>query len=201
MKTITLIRKAKKYIHVELDDLSKLVVTEDTVFKFAMYKGMQLSEADIEEIIAADNKQRALNKAANYLGYGMKTKKQVKDKLKEKGIDEESIEYAVDKLAEYNYIDDREYALQYAGRYSKKYGKKVIEMNLRAKGISKKYIEEAIESIEDIQEESAAAYIEKLLDKYSELEPRKRKQKVYENLMRKGFEWSDISHLFSERVK
>ena len=44
MKKVLVIRKAKIYIHVELDDGSKLVLKEDTVVKHMLYKGMMLDE-------------------------------------------------------------------------------------------------------------------------------------------------------------
>ncbi|MBR3842412.1 MAG: RecX family transcriptional regulator [Christensenellaceae bacterium] len=195
MKKILLIRKAKIYIHVELDDGAKLVLKEDTVAKHMLYKGMMLDDEKITEILSDDGKQRALEKAANYLGYGMKTTKQVKDKLKEKGADEESIDYAIEKLSEYRYIDDSEYARLYAEQNSKKYGVKMIENKLRQKGVSANIAKEAAKSVSDSQEEAAKALLEKLNRKYAGLDERKKKQKMYEALMRKGFEWGKVSHL------
>ncbi|MBP3940929.1 MAG: RecX family transcriptional regulator [Christensenellaceae bacterium] len=195
MKKILLIRKAKIYIHVELDDGAKLVLKEDTVAKHMLYKGMMLDDEKITEILSNDGKQRALEKAANYLGYGMKTTKQVKDKLKEKGADEESIDYAIEKLSEYCYIDDSEYARLYAQQNAKKYGVKMIENKLRQTGVCANIAKEAAKSVSDSQEEAAKALLEKLSRKYAGLDERKKKQKMYEALMRKGFEWGKVSHL------
>ncbi len=199
MKKIVSIRKARKYYHVDFDDNTKIVVTEDTLLDYALAKGKTFSDSDIEEIERFNGKSMALLKAVSYLGYGMRTEKQIKDKLAEKGIDKESIDYAVSKLSDYSYIDDTEYAFRYSQQYSNKYGPRKIEMKLRQKGIKAELAKSAAESIPAEDEEAAAMkHIERIRRRYPDLDTRSLNRKIYEALTRNGFKWSNVSHLLKD---
>ena len=84
------------------------------------------------------------DEALNILSYAMRTEKQVRDKLKEKGFYEEDIEETVSYLKEYSYLDDLKYAVMYI-RYAgqKGHGRRRIETELAKRGIGKSLMEDA----------------------------------------------------------
>ena len=64
-----------------------------------------------------EGQKSALSQAGKMLSMRMMTKKQVLDKLAEKGFCEEDADFAVENLERMNAIDDLNYACQYvAGR-------------------------------------------------------------------------------------
>ncbi|MHC8521354.1 RecX family transcriptional regulator [Rossellomorea sp. H39__3] len=67
-------------------------------------------------------------------------------------------------------------------------GPKWISGELRRKGVDARYIEEALEAFsQDQQVEKAAALMEKMLKKYKNDSVTVAKQKIEQNLMRKGY--------------
>ncbi|MGN0436037.1 MAG: regulatory protein RecX, partial [Wujia sp.] len=79
----------------------------------------------------------AFDAAANYLAFKDRTSKEIVDKLRIKGFDDEEIMSAVAKLKEYGYIDDMRYARAYINEYSGKKGRRMLMHDLSCKGIDK----------------------------------------------------------------
>ncbi|MBQ0099807.1 MAG: regulatory protein RecX, partial [Firmicutes bacterium] len=138
----------------------------------------------------------ALSKAINYISKTLKTKVQVINYLRTKGYEDEIVFKVIDKLKEYNYIDDVEYAKKYLEFSSKKQGAKLSNYKLMAKGIRK-------EDLEKANQESEIRYdisCEKVLEKYL-----RNKEKTKENLIKasryllgKGFNYEDIENAVSK---
>lgn len=86
--------------------------------------------------------------ALTYLSYGMRTEKQMRLKLKEKGFDKAAeeciIDDVIDFLKEYSFINDEKYAISYIEyAISKGHGRIKIRNALRERGINVNVIEDA----------------------------------------------------------
>ena len=77
-------------------------------------------------------------------------------------------------MNDYRFLDDGDYAESYAKSYSKTKGKRLIEMELKKRGVSEEDMSDAIENIGD-QTESAVRLAEKYL---------KNKQKDKANMLK-----------------
>jgi len=115
----------------------------ETVIKFGLKKGDEYIADDLKELINQNERSEALSKAGNYLSKTLKTKRQVKDYLLKKGYSEEIVWYCIDKLKEYNYIDDFEFSKRYIDCQSKTQGKRMVAYKLMSKGVKKEDIEKA----------------------------------------------------------
>lgn len=102
------------------------------------------------------NKDKAMSMALRYLGYKMRTEKEIKEYLLRKKISEADISYTINKLKEYKYINDSEFTeFWIRDRYNfSNQGRYKIKSDLMRKGISKDIIDEKIESFFDREKET-----------------------------------------------
>ena len=109
----------------------------DVVLKYGLNVGMEISQCTIAEMVEESDKIVAFNLALKYISKSLKTKKQVKVYLIGKGFSESIVWYCIDKLKEYNYINDNEYVHRFIESVNKHQGIHLIEHKLMAKGIRK----------------------------------------------------------------
>jgi len=136
------------------------------------------------------NKDRAMSMALKYLGYKMRTEKEIKDYLLRKKISEADISYTTEKLKEYKYINDSEFAeFWIRDKYNfSNQGRYKIKNDLLKKGVSKDLIDEKINSFFSFEKER-----EKIIQIYLKKNPKKEKLSDKELLsvcnfiLRKGF--------------
>lgn len=107
----------------------------------------------------------AKEKALTYLEYRIHSQKELSQKLKRAGANDEDIEKIMLFLKEYKLIDDRDYAIKYANdlKNLKKYAKKRIYQELILKGIDKEIIEEVLSNMEATDINVLSKMIEKRL--------------------------------------
>ncbi len=162
---------------------------EDTLVEHMLLKGKELDSDFIEDVIIADEKNKAKSAAFRYIGYKMRSEREVRDKLSELGYSDFADEIA-DYMTENGYINDREYALSYTREKInlKSFGEKRIEAELKMRGIAPEYISNALRE---------AGYGETELQKAEELAEKRmrrsykdendRYRKIYGFLLRRGY--------------
>ena len=175
----------------------KLQLSLDTVVKFNISEGKEITEQEWDELIKYNDVILAKNYLFNLLSHYQKTEKEAKRKLKEKGFSSYGIEKAIKIAKEYKYIDDKKYVALYLSDNKGKKGPQVLKNELYFKGVDKQIIEEAVETLsEEEQLDSAMAIAlkyNKRLDKTL-----KSKQKLYQHLVQKGFYLSTVSEVLAK---
>ncbi|MDE6024590.1 MAG: recombination regulator RecX [Lachnospiraceae bacterium] len=140
----------------------------------------------------------AFDTAVYYLTFKDRTKKELADKLTDKGYSSADIDNAINRLELYGYINDENYALSYIKGNMKRKGVKLMAMELERKGIDRETFYQQIER-SDIDELSA---IEDILKKrYSDISDDTTRRKAYAYFMRKGYKSDDINRAFSRLIK
>ena len=129
-----------------------------------------------------------------------RTKKELRLKLEEKYRNKSAISKAIEKLEEFGYLSDLNYAMSYIE--SRKYGKNRILYNLFQKGIDRNTVEEAYLALEEEKEENIDdRKLEKLIEKNSNKIRKnnernekkiKEEQKFVQYLARQGFSLDKI---------
>lgn len=108
-------------------------------------------------------KSDAFERAAGYLSLQMRTEREIRRYLKQKGYEPEEIEDAVKKLLEYQYLDDSAYVRSYICQAaSRGKGRKKIEQELQARGVCSKVIADGWKTLEQEKETGSAGNV--LLD-------------------------------------
>ncbi len=89
----------------------------------------------------------------------MKSETEIRTKLTDCGFQEESILFAIEKLKNYKYINDYEFAKQFI--FSKKIGILKAEFELEKKGISKDIVQEIYGENEWLEKENMKYHLDK----------------------------------------
>ena len=144
--------------------------------------------------------EKYYNLCIRYLSYRPRSEKEIKDYLTRKKIDEEIQNQIIEKLKTYNFINDVEFVKFWIEQRIKFKHKPIraIEYELKQKGIDKSLIEELLMSLENKDEfdlKNAKKLAEKKLDFYRNLDGKKRKEKVMNYLLRKGFSYDVVKKI------
>ena len=199
MKVITDIKpqvKTPTRCSIYLDNAFYCGLELETVMRHRLKIGDQIEPEKLDEIQFDSERVRALDKALSFVTKSKKTQKQVKEHLFSKGYTEQTVESVIEKMKDYRFLDDGDYAESYAKSYSKTKGKKLIEMELKKRGISEEDMSLAIEIIGD-QTESAVLIAEKYLK--NKQKDKANLLKCYKYLLSKGFDY-EVSKTVIERL-
>ena len=197
---ITPQKKDKTRCNIEIDGRFYCGMKLETVVKNRLKAGMTISEEALSEMQLESEKMTALDKALTHITATMKTEKDIRDFLKKKGYLEGVTDYVVEKMKGYSYLDDGAYAAAYAESALKKgKGRRLIEAELKRKGVSDTNIQNSLDILSKEEEEESAFQI---LEKYLRSKARDQKtyQKAYGYLLGKGFDY-DTARAALERVK
>ena len=189
---ITVQQSGERY-NIFLDDEFFCGVTEDTLIKFNLKKGMELDDETLNLLNEEEQKNKCFSYAVYLLGSRNYFEKALKDKLRQKEYSEEAICFTIEKLKKYNYIDDTrltEAFVKDKKRFAKK-GPRYIADALRMKGVDSETIKTALENGYDRDEafenckilalKKADYYRRKTSDNYTF------KGKMYAFLAQRGF--------------
>ncbi|ETT45875.1 MULTISPECIES: RecX family transcriptional regulator [Paenibacillus] len=157
---ITKVERQKKSDHRYIIHFGayNMTVHEDVMIKYRMITGNSFMKADLEEIVVADERQRAYVEGLRYLERKPRTAMEMTRRLRQKEIGETIIAEVVQRLQQERFLDDPLYAKQWAEQRiaNQRKGKMWIRQELREKGIDKTLISEALENITPEQELESA---------------------------------------------
>lgn len=166
-----------------------MTVHEDVMIKYRMITGNTFVKADLEDIVAADERQRAYVEGLRYLERKPRTSQEMARRLREKEIGETVIAEVLLRLQSERLLDDPLYARQWAEQrmtYQRK-GKMWIRQELREKGIDPSLIAEALEEITPEQELESALQTGRKKWKLLRGDVNDKRRKTGAFLMRRGF--------------
>ena len=189
MKTVTDIKpqvKTPTRCNIYLDNTFYCGLELETVMRYRIKVGMQIEPAKLDEIQCDSERLRAMDKALSYISVSKKTKKQVKDYLYKKGYTEITVSSVLEKMEDYHFVADDEYAEDYVRSYSKNKGKLLIERELKMKGVSDEDMRNALDGVTD-ESQSALKLAEKYMRNKEKTKPNI--LKCYKHLLSKGFSY------------
>ncbi len=183
-------KKDETRANIYLDDEFYSGISIEAVIKNHLKKGMEIERDSLDGIILDDEKTVAISKATKYMSGALKTTKQIRDYLKKKEFAETTIDYVVEKMLEYKYLDDEAYAKAFMLTYSGKYGKLKLKMMLKSKGVSEKIIDQLLDGEVEV-EDSLSRVAEKYL-KNKEINTQNL-MKLARFLVSRGYEYDRIN--------
>ena len=168
----------------------------ETVVQNRLKVGLSIDEERLTALQLESEKRSALDRALTHISTSQKTEKQIRDYLTGKGYLPAVVEYVLEKMRGYDFVNDGAYAEKYAEEKSKAKGKLLIKMELRAKGVSELDTERALDTIDGEEQVEAAT---RILQKYmrgKELDAQNL-QKGYRYLLSKGFDYETAKSALS----
>lgn len=183
-----------------VDDLFFIGTSYEIIYKLKLETGREINRSEMEAIIKLSEADSAFNKALNALDHKHFTKKEMFEKLKGKGFEEDIIDKAIEKLESLDFIDDDKYASMYTrDKLNSKVGPQNITAVLIRKGIDRDSIKEILS--ENYDEDKEYENCKELALKKTRIYKDKKdaRSKMFGFLVRKGYSF-DIAGKVSKEV-
>lgn len=154
MKTVTAIEPQKKKrgrVNLFLDGGFAFSLSHPVAIKVGLHEGQKLSPTEIENLQSADQLHRSLDSALKYLGPRPRSEAEIRARLHRRGFDVETIQQVLVRLKEQKLVDDTAFALfwRQSRENFRPRGRRLVELELRRKGIDTEIIAEATEGFDD----------------------------------------------------
>ena len=180
--------KDKRRCNIYIDGRFCCGLTLEATMKNRLKVGMVIAPERLAEIQLESEKNTAMDKALYFISATRKTQEQVKKHLREKGYLPAVIDYVLEKLNGYDFLNDAEYAKDYVGAAASKKGARLIKMQLQAKGVAQEDIDSAIATLQpEMQEDAAKSILQKYMR--NKTADRETLAKAFKYLLSKGFEY------------
>lgn len=174
----------------EFEDGGRLTVTVALIADFSLFTGRELDEAELAALEAAASAQRTRARALRILGARNMSRKEMTDRLVQKGESEEAAEDTADWLTAIGAVNDVEYASLIVRHYaSRGYGKKRIVDELYRRGIDRELWDTALEALPETEDKVMRLLESKL---GGEKPDRAALKRATDALYRRGFSWEEI---------
>ena len=206
MSKITALRIGKgwkKRVNMFLDDRFAYSLEAEVVIKEGLQVGQELSAGQIEALTGSNHFHRCLNAAIHYLGYRPRSEFEIKERLRRRGFDDNTIESVISKLREQGLVDDAVFARfwqENRDSFSPR-SQWLTKLELRQKGVTDDIIAQVIDAIDD--EDSAYRAALSKAQRLSQVDYQSFRRRLGEYLKRRGFGYGVINHtierLWSER--
>ncbi len=193
-------------VSVFIDGAFAFGVHADLVVEFGLCKGQALSVEQQRRLVEADRARAALRTALDYLGYRARTEHEIRQKLLRSEFDEAVAARTVARLHELGYLDDAAYARAYVeARFrSRGYGPQRLRTELLRRGVAPPLIEAVLDGAlgqEDMLEAARSHAAKRWPRLAAEADPRKRRKKLSEYLLRRGFSYETARRVVEELEK
>lgn len=190
-------RKNPNRVSVYLDGVFAFGLDKEVVVAHALRRGRALTVAEQEALLAEDGLQRAKARALAYVAYRPRTVHEVRQKLLRTGAHADVAEQVAERLRALGYLDDAAYARSYAEARAagRGYGPARIRRELMRRGVARSHIEAALAEV--LEEEALLAQAQaqaatRWARLAGEADPRKRRKKLFDYLLRRGFTFDTV---------
>ena len=188
--------KDKRRCNIYVDGRFCCGLTLEATVKSRQKVGQIVTPERLAENQQEIEKNNAFDKALTHISATQKTEKQMRDFLQGKGYLPTVIDYVVEKLRSYNFLNDGQYAEAYVESISKRKGSKLIRMELRGKGVSEAEIDAALDTLPvEREEETAKALLEKYMR--GKVCDKATLQKACRYLLGKGYDYDVVKSALS----
>jgi regulatory protein len=158
--------------------------------------GMDLTVEAASALVARDAVSRARAAALNYLAAQARTAAELRRSLRRRGFEEHVAHEVVAWAEERRYVDDAEYARSYVrARFGGRgHGPARLRQELARRGVAREAVAAAIDEMleeADVAEAAVDVARPRWRALAGETDPRRRRQKTLEFLVRRGFDYDD----------
>lgn len=201
MRTITEIKKIGKGLryYLYLDNEFFGIYEAEILARYCLKTGDKFEDDFFEKLKIENGDYACFNRGLNVIEKSLKSEKMLYKYLKEKSYPDECIERAIYKLKSYGYIDDGAFCENYINSYPMKSRKK-LKYDLLTKGIDIDLIEKKLNENLNSEMEEEKSFIEAQRYLKNKIYDLKTKQKFYNHMLSKGFDYSQIQKAWEEIV-
>lgn len=171
--------------------------------KLGLKVEQELTDEEVGKIVKKAELQKTLDKLLRFATLRPRSEKEIKDYFRRKKVHESLHKELFDRLNHLELIDDEKFAKWWVEQRQsfRPKPKRIMNYELRMKGIKKEIIEKALGEEEVDEEKMAKELLEKKAYKWKNLEPRVARQKMSQYLAGKGFGWEIIEKVVKLSVE
>ena len=178
--------KTNSNIFVVVTDNGEYIFHSEIIVKYGISKG-QFDEEIFLKAKQESDELIALSFAMKYVSSNIKTEKQIKDYLYKKEFIKPIVDNVINKLKEYNVVDDKVYADMYV-KSNPSFSKRKVQQKLNSFGVKKDLTDEICEQVDD--EESCLKNAQKFMR--TKVADKKTQEKLIRRLSYLGYNWETI---------
>jgi len=157
-------------------------------------RGQVLTEADIERLQAADDVEKAREKALQFLSNRPRSEWEVRQNLRKAGYGDETIDRVLERLRGVGLVDDAafvRYWIDNRAQFNPK-GEVALRQELRRKGVAREVIDTVLEESDHAEDKAALQAALAKADRYRQLPRQEFAQKLGAYLARRGFDYETV---------
>lgn len=175
-------------VNVFIADRFSFALSAELAFKHGLRPGLEINPQFLDTLLREDGETKALTVALNFIGFRPRSSSEVRTRLARDEWPDTVIDAVLAKLQDLSLLNDAEFATRWVESRStfKPRGGRLLQQELRQKGVAKEDIEAALPDSET-EVENALAALRKLERKLAPHEGREQERKAIEMLGRKGF--------------
>lgn len=197
--TITALKpqvRRKNRLSVFIDGEFAFGLDADVVEQHGLHVRQKVDAHLLQKILSSEEYKRACNRAFRFLAGRARSQKELEDRLARYDYPPSVVERVVAKCKNLKYIDDRQFAFQFArSRVAHKpCGAELLRLELFRHGIGEALIDEVVADVyrQHSERELAQKLAEKRLPRLQDLPPQKARARLAGFLKRRGFDWETV---------
>jgi len=191
-------RGRKKRVNVFMDDKFAFSLQAEAAAKEGLQVGQELAVNHIKMLTGADHFHHCLDAALRYLSYRPRSEHEIRQQLKRRSFEDETIETVVAKLKEQRLVDDAAFARFWKDSretFSPR-SQWLTRSELRRKGVISEIIDQVVDSIDNGDSAYRAALNKARRLPLSDYQDFRRRLGEY--LRRRGFSYDVIEHTVAQ---
>lgn len=187
-------RRRKDRVNVYIDNKFAFGLTDSLRYKYDLSKGKKVTQDFIDNVLNAEEQNKVINHALKFLSYRERSEKEVYDRLKIKGYDDQKIENAIKYCLDKDYINDERFAEVFIrDRINlKKLGSHRIKQELMIKGVSREIIDQVLKPDYEQELDMAMEVALKKVSSYKNDDQNAKYRKLSGYLQRRGYNFDTI---------
>jgi regulatory protein len=152
--------------------------------------GQELSRADLEKLVRADQLEAAREAALRFLAVRPRSEQELRRQLSKKKYSGDIINEVISRLGDVKLVDDRDFAKFWVENREgfKPRSKRALQYELRQKGVSSVEITRAVKKVDEADSAYRAAHAKAL--RYKDLDANSFREKLSGFLARRGFDYA-----------
>lgn len=200
MKILKYEKKKNGMYQVFFDNGNNIDISEEIILKYNLLIKKEVDNALIDKMLDENKVYIAYNLAIKYISTKMRSRREIREYLSKKLIDNDSINTVISLLEKEKYVDDKSYAKAYVNDkiLLTNDGPNKIKSKLFDLGIREESIDEALEAFDiDTQKEKVTKIAKKMVEVNRNKSATFLRNKILVYLVNLGYERSLINSVLS----
>ena len=200
MKVERIVKQKNNQYKVILSDKTSLSFYDDTIIKCNLLSKREFDEKKLEEIVNYNNSVSAYYDALKYIKSKLRTKKEIKDKLRGKNFSDDIIDKTIKRLEEQMYLNDELYIKCYVAdqiNLTLKGPKKIV-YELEKLGFKSSVVEKYLDCDAYFWQERIKKIIEKKIKSNHNYSKKILQNKIKQDLVNLGYSNDIIGNLVED---